>query len=141
MNVRLMIGRSTEDHNCFGQELMEHNFWDLIHNKCLVRPVCASGHSFFPPQQFCPNCGSFTWSLEPTSGLGEVYSYTVVHRSPFPDRDVPYVIAIVDLDEGWSMLANVVGIPHSQVHIGLRVAAAWRKTDDGSWLPVFEARR
>jgi uncharacterized OB-fold protein len=114
-------------------------FWDAAARGVLVRPVCdRCGASFFTPQVCCPSCLSEQWSWVQSAGRGAVYSATVCHRAPEPGFDVPYVLAIVDLDEGWDMLSNVVGCAPAEVAIGMRVRVAWESLGDGIVLPVFE---
>ena len=104
----------------------------------LVRPHCPHcDRSFFPPEVCCPGCLAEDWSWAESSGLGSVYSYTVCHRAPEPGFDPPYVLAIVDLAEGWSMLSNVVGCEPGAVRVGLPVAVAWQPLDAQIVLPVF----
>jgi uncharacterized OB-fold protein len=56
-------------------------------------------------------------------GMGAIYSFTVMWRAPEPafDREVPYVLALVDLDAGPRMMSNIIGCPHERVKIGMRV--------------------
>lgn len=103
-----------------------------------MRPVCdACGTSFFTPRIACPSCHSEEWRYQPSRGLGTIYSYTVVHRAPTPAFEPPYVVADVDLDEGWHMMSNVVGIEPGDVCVGLRVAVTFAEPEPGVWLPVF----
>jgi uncharacterized OB-fold protein len=53
---------------------------------------------------------------------------------------VPYVIAIVDLEEDWSMLSNIVGVDHGALHGGMPVRVTWMELADTAVLPVFTAR-
>jgi uncharacterized OB-fold protein len=115
-------------------------FWESARQHVLVRPLCAEcGRSFFTPQFACPYCQSERWDWTPSSGLGRVYSFTVCHRSPTPGFNVPYVLAIVDLEEGWSMLSNIEGCAPADVHLGLDVAVRWKAVAD-LVLPVFGPR-
>jgi uncharacterized protein len=110
-------------------------FWAAAARRELVRPVCQScGHSFFTPQIACPRCLSEQWVYEVSSGHGTVYSSTMVHQPPGPGFEVPFGLGIVDLDEGWSMLATLVGdrIPA----IGTPVAVTWVERD-GRQQPAF----
>ena len=76
-------------------------FWAHVDRKELVRPFCeACRRSFFVPQVVCGRCQSEDWSYRPSAGQGVVYSYTVVHRAPTPAFEPPYVLAVVDVDEG-----------------------------------------
>lgn len=117
---------------------LTREFWDAAERHELVRPVCrACGRSFFTPQVACPGCLSEDWAYEPSSGKGTVYSSTVVHRPPSPGFEVPFRVAIVDLDEGWSMLANLVDGPGTRcAPIGARVEVTWIERA-GRTLPAF----
>jgi uncharacterized OB-fold protein len=112
-------------------------FWEAARRRVLVRPVCDEcGRSFFTPQIACPACLSENWTYRPSSGRGVIYSATLVHRAPLPGLETPYRIAIVDLDEGWSMLTNVldVAVP---APIGATVEVAWLELNEEIVLPAF----
>jgi hypothetical protein len=105
-----------------------------------VRPRCdACGRSFFTPQVACPACLSESWTWTLSSGLGCIYSHTTCHRAPAPGFEVPYVLAVVDLEEGWSMLTDVVVCDRADVEIGMAVTVTWLDIGDGFLLPVFRA--
>lgn len=113
------------------------DFWAAAARRELVRPVCRDcGRSFFTPQIACPGCLSEDWAYEPSSGRGTVYSATVVHKAPSPGFAVPFGLGVIDLEEGWSMLANLLGdhLPE----IGAPVEVAWIERD-GRLLPAFRA--
>lgn len=113
-------------------------FWRAARDHVLVRPVCARcGRSHFTPQVACPHCLSTEWDYRPSSGRGSVYSFTVVHRPPGPGFDPPYVMAIVDLDDGWSMLTNVIGCDVHEVRIGQPVTVRFEDLTSNVALPVF----
>jgi uncharacterized OB-fold protein len=107
---------------------------------CLQRcPRCDTVR--FPPRAICTACGSMSppeW-LE-ASGRGWIYSSTVVERALLPAlRDaVPYVLAIVKLDEGPRMLSIVRGAGGQAVAIGTEVMVAFEPTGVDAVLPVFE---
>lgn len=113
-------------------------FWEAATRRELVRPVCRScGRNFFSPQIACPSCLGEDWEYRSSTGRGRVYSASVVHRSPGPAFDVPFRLAIVDLDEGWSMLANIVGGPDDRCPpSGTPVEVTWIERD-GRTLPAF----
>ena len=116
---------------------LTEGFWEAARRGVLVRPVCAAcGHSFFTPQIACPRCLSEDWAYQPSSGRGVVYSATVVHRAPFPGMETPYQVAIVDLEEEWSMLTNIVGAA-APTPIGRPVEVTWLPLTDEIVLPVF----
>lgn len=113
-------------------------FWDAAAQHVLVRPVCdRCAQSFFTPQVACPFCGSEAWTYTSSSGRGTVYSMTTIHRPPLPAFEAPYVLAIIDLDDGWSMLSRVVGCDPDAVTIGMRVHVVWEDVAPGVALPNF----
>jgi uncharacterized protein len=120
------------------QSVLGGPFWGAAKHKRLIRPVCACGHNFFPPQFACPRCLSEEWRWAESNGCGCIYTFTIVHRNPCPGFDVPFILAVIDLDEGWSMLANVVNSNLADVSRGLQVGVAWMVAEDGFTLPVFE---
>lgn len=112
-------------------------FWEAAASHVLVRPFCdGCARSFFPPQVCCPACLSEDWRWEASAGRGTVYSHTTISRAPFPGFDVPYVLAVVDLEDGFSLLTNVVGAEPAVVGIGMRVRVDWERTA-GWTFPVF----
>lgn len=116
---------------------LTRGFWDACGEHRLVRPVCRTcGHNFFVPQLVCPRCHSEDWAYVESSGRGSVSAFTVVHRAPVAGLRCPYVVAVIDLDEGWFMMSNVVGCAPEDVRIGLRVGVEFETRDDGV-LPIF----
>ena len=113
-------------------------FWDAASRHELVRPVCdVCGRNFFTPQVACPSCHSEQWRYQPSAGRGEVHSYTVVHRAPSEGFETPYVVADVDVDEGWHLMTNIVNCDVTEVHIGQRVEVAWHEVTPDVVLPTF----
>jgi len=88
---------------------LTEEFWSAAAGHQLVRPVCGDcGRSFFTPRWSCPYCRSENWSYQISTGVGRVYSSTVVYRGPDESWETPYVLAIIDLEEGWSMLSRLL---------------------------------
>lgn len=114
------------------------DFWAAADRRELVRPVCREcGRNFFTPQIACPTCLSESWSYEPSSGRGRVYSATLVHKASTPGVAVPFRLGIVDLDEGWSMLTTLVDGPDGRLPaIDAPVEVAWIERD-GRTIPAF----
>jgi uncharacterized protein len=98
-------------------------------------PTC--GHAEFDPSIICRKCGERALAWERSAGNGTVYSWTVVWRPQQPSFVVPYAPAIVDLDEGYQMLANVVGCDVSDLAVGMRVTVEFHPVSDGFVLPYF----
>jgi uncharacterized OB-fold protein len=117
---------------------LSRDFWDAAAEHRLVLPKCndCGGH-FFPPERLCPASGSPDWKYVESSGTGTVSTYSVVYRVPSPDFDSPYVLAIVELDEGCNMLTNLVVAEPESVSIGMAVHVTFLDLPGGRALPVF----
>jgi uncharacterized OB-fold protein len=92
----------------------------------------------FYPRLLCPKCWSDDSEWVVTSGLGTIYSYSVVHRSPWRAlaEEVPYVVALVDLDDGVRMFTTITDSP-DLVKIDSRVRVSYREVSPDLFLPVF----
>jgi uncharacterized OB-fold protein len=85
-------------------------FWEAVADGRLLVPECtACGRRFFKPEPLCTHCGSAGWLWVPSPGTGAVYSVSVVHQPVNNDHEVPFALAIVDLDDDWTMLTHIVG--------------------------------
>jgi acetyl-CoA acetyltransferase/uncharacterized OB-fold protein len=83
-------------------------FWEACAAGRLAVPHCEDcDGAFLPPQRFCPRCLGNNVTLRPATGRGRLASYVVAAR-PIPGFDAPYVIALVELDEGPRLLTNLV---------------------------------
>jgi uncharacterized protein len=97
-----------------------------------------------PPAGQCPDCGG-PLVARPVSGRGTVFTYTVNYQPFNPAVPVPYVIAIVELDEQSDLriATNIVGCEPDSVHIGLPVEVRFerqRADGDDVFVPVFAPR-
>jgi uncharacterized OB-fold protein len=90
-----------------------------------------------PPRPMCGKCQSIEWDWAIATGAGTVYSYVVMHYPPIPGYDFPLPVALIDLDEGTRLVANVVGCAPSDVHVGMRVQAKIEAADEEMNLPFF----
>jgi uncharacterized OB-fold protein len=89
----------------------------------LVAQECRScGALFLDRRNACASCGATEFTARQLSGDGAVRAFTIVHRAT-PDVQVPYVSAIVDLDGGGVVKANLVGVEPvpDRVQLGMRV--------------------
>lgn len=113
-------------------------FWAAAAEQRLICRYDEDNQRYYHyPRERAPGTLSDRTSWREVSGRGVVYSYTVVHQAAsraFRDR-VPYVLALIDLDEGARMMATV-DAPIDAVTIGTRVRVAWRIEEDVT-LPVF----
>ncbi|MFF1261658.1 Zn-ribbon domain-containing OB-fold protein [Streptomyces sp. NPDC058321] len=113
-------------------------FWDGVDRRELRIQVCeACGRLRHPPRPSCPSCGSLDWGYRVMRGTGTIYTFAVHHRPAVPGPSVPYVSAIVELDEGVRMLSNVVGSPFDQLAIGVPVSVTFETVQPGLTLPYF----
>jgi uncharacterized protein len=96
------------------------------------------GYYIHPPSPRCPRCLSDDVEPTPVSGRGRVYTYTVNRREWSPGLEVPYVIAIVQLDEqsDLRLMTNIVGCEPDEVAIGMPVQVEFREQGDVC-TPVF----
>lgn len=75
----------------------------------MVQRCEACGQAYYYPRPICPHCMSDDVHWFQASGKGRVYSFVISHRSR-PGFEAPYVIAVVELDEGPRMMTNLIGI-------------------------------
>jgi uncharacterized OB-fold protein len=111
-------------------------YWDRVRPLGFALPRCqACGRFHFYPKPACPFCASDRVAPATASGLGSVYSYSVVYRAPSPAfaDAVPYVVAIIATDEGPHLMTRLIGIDAGAVRIGMRM----RVCTDGAE-PTFE---
>lgn len=117
----------------------EH-YWDATRERRLVIQWCRPcDRPIHFPREACPSCLGDDLEARPSGGTGVVYAATTMAEpgnSSMVGR-APYVVALVDLDEGARMLTNVVGDGATEVVVGDRVAVAWEPLEDGRHLPVF----
>ena len=116
--------------------------WDGCREGVLRVQRCRSCGAFvFIPQPACTNCQSGELEWVESSGRGSLYSYTTVHRPQRPEFDVPYTVAIVELDEGWHMLTNLVACAPDEMAIGMRLEVHFQPMSDEITLPMFRPAR
>ena len=116
-------------------------FWDGCKRGELLFQRCRDCKGItFVPQPACSHCLSPNLEWDKGSGLGTVYSHSVVWRPQTPAFEVPYVVAIIDLEEGYQMLSNVVDCDHSEVKVGMPVEVTFRPITEEITLPYFRPR-
>lgn len=101
---------------------------------------CGScGLVVFYPRARCPRCHADALAWSTMSGRGTVYASTVVYRPADESfaADVPYVVALVDLEEGARLMTRIVDCPPDTVRTGMPVTARFRRVSDEAALPVF----
>jgi hypothetical protein len=95
----------------------------------MVGEVCDHCDAkLFPPRDICPDCGEEAKTLYTFSGKGEVYSYTTVFEAPAGFEETsPYTVAMVRLDEGPLVTAQLTDLENRNVEIGMPVEMVTRK--------------
>ena len=95
----------------------------------LVGEVCPHCEAkLFPPRDICPECGNEAKTLYNFSGKGEIYSYTTVYDAPAGYEEyAPYMVALVKLEEGPLVTAQLTDIGEIPVEIGTPVEMVTRK--------------
>ena len=108
-------------------------YWESAKNgKLLVKTCKACGKLHYYPRTICPHCLSSDTDWVEASGRGSIYTYSVMRRT-----EIPYVIAYVTLEEGVTMLSNIVECDVDDVTVGQAVEVVFRDTEGGLALPVF----
>ena len=110
------------------------NNWRLRQQRYrLVGEVCEKcGVKIFPPRDVCPECEAPAKTPFTFSGRGEVYSYSTVYHPPRGFEEfVPYTVALVRLDEGPMVTAQLTDVNAGDVHIGMPVEMVTRKVQGG----------
>jgi uncharacterized protein len=109
-------------------------FWKAASEGVLMIKRCKScDEAHWYPRPFCPHCGSGDTEWVKSNGSGTVYSYTVTRKA----GPMPYVLAYVTLDEGVTMLTNLVDGEIESLHIGQKVAVTFRRAEGGGAVPMF----
>jgi hypothetical protein len=117
-------------------------YWAALREHHLTAQRCLDCGLFrFPPQPLCHRCGSWGYEWEELAGTGAVHSWVTVHHAVTGalKQQVPYIVALIDLDEGIRIPSNVVEIPPDQMREALRVQVDFRDIAGGYTLPVFRA--
>ena len=113
-------------------------WWDATKKRTLLVQRCKTcSHMQHYPRALCTACASTDLEDFQASGLGRVYSFTVVHRAPHPAFEPPYVVALVRLDEGPVLMSNITGCPPEDVRCDMLVGVTWEDLPDGRRLPLF----
>ena len=108
-------------------------FWEAAGQGRLMVGFCnACGENHYYPRSICPICYSTDTELKETSGLGQIYSFSVTRQA-----DPPRIIAYVTLNEGVTMLTNIVDCDAGTLRIGQRVRVHFVEAEDGCAIPMF----
>ncbi len=119
----------------FWREIQQR--YNLMGNKC-----GSCDRVYFPPRESCPYCRRESMGKMQKlklSGKGEIVTYTIIHVGPEDfEEQVPYPVAIIQLDEGPKLTAQLVDCSPDEIHIGMKVESVFRKIQqDGSTGAIY----
>jgi uncharacterized OB-fold protein len=112
----------------------------------LLRRCAACDRAHHYPREFCPHCWSEAVTWEQATGRATLYTWSTVHRNDLPPfgARVPYVAAVVDLEEGPRMMTEVVGCEEGALRVGMGLEVGFRAVGEGAeevMVPVFRPVR
>lgn len=115
-------------------------FWDACNEERLIVQTCkACGHVQFYPRALCVKCEGRDLDWRDAKPNGKVHTFTIVHRAPTLafKADAPYVLALIDLDDGFRMMMNIVNCEPESIAIDMPVRIVFEDRD-GQRLPQAE---
>ena len=114
-------------------------FWDAcLRGRLMVQRCTDCARYVFTPQVFCRYCHGRELRWVESAGCGRIVTYTVVWRPATPAFTPPYVVAVVELDEGYQMVSNLVGSRARDVCVGDAVRVRFVPVTEQITLPCFE---
>ena len=93
-----------------------------------------------PPTPACPSCRSFEWDSVDSTRACTLHSWTVIHHPKDPGFDYPLAVGLVDLEEGTRLVADISGVDHDQLKIGLELEVGFSEHAHGEVLPQLRPR-
>lgn len=115
-------------------------FWDAAHTGKLMLMACnACSKVYHYPRPVCPNCWSEDVAWREASGRATLYTFSTVHVNDLPPfkEQLPYVVAMVDLEEGVRFTTQLVDCAAADARIGMALQVTFKPLTDEITLPVF----
>ena len=119
-------------------------FWEAAKQHRFILPKCLQcGHVWFPPYLNCQRCLSFDREWVQASGRGKVWGFIEMRQAYIPSfkDDLPYNVALIELEEGPKMYSNIVGIPTSEIKVDMPVEVVFEDVTPDFSLPKFRPRK
>ena len=115
-------------------------WWKAAAEHRLVVQCCtACGQTRHPPAPVCPKCSAADSDWKEVPGRGKVYTYTIVHRPIAAGQELPFIIAVISLEEsgGLRIISNLVGVDAKDLRIDLPVELVWEDMSPELAIPRF----
>ena len=117
-------------------------YWEKAKGKELwLRRCDACDKAYFYPRDICPACFSRDTTWVRSSGKGTLHTFAIVHRAPMPafQGDAPYIVAMVELEDGVRIPTNLVGVEPTpeRISVGMAVEVVFEPLTDEITLPKF----
>ena len=122
-------------------EGLHKEFYDHCENQALHFQRCSDCQIWrHVPRQMCPECGSWNWSWEASSGRGRVFTWTVVARPMHPAfvDACPYAPVVIEMEEGVRLLSEVADVAPADLEIDMEVTVHYDDVTDEVTLPKFK---
>ncbi len=117
-------------------------FWKgLQENRLLIQRCTECGVLRQPPRPMCPGCTSLSWDAVESSGRGTVYSFVMPQYPPMRFMEYPYIVALIELDEGVRLVSNLCDVEPADVQTGMPVEAFYATFNDDLVLHQFRPVR
>ena len=109
-------------------------FWEAASQDKLVLKHCNScGKAHWYPRAICPLCGSTDLDWVEASGRGTLYAFSPARRAT-----PQYTLAYVTLDEGPTLMTNIVGSEPEDLEVGMAVSVTFQAAEEGRMMPFFK---
>jgi len=113
-------------------------FWEGLREHQLLLQRCLGCSAVrHPARPMCPRCNSTEWDTFEASGRGSVYSYVIPHHPRFPFMEDPFVVVLVELEEGVRLVSNLCEVDPDVIEPGMQVEVFYVAFDDGLVLHQF----
>ena len=115
-------------------------YWQGCEQGELRMQFCTACQRYqFYPRAFCSACGASTLAWRALSGRGRIASFTVVRRAVSSAYEAPYIVALIDVEEGPRLMSHIVGIPAEdpRLCVGAAVAVEFQNWSHAVVMPVF----
>ena len=114
-------------------------FYDGLRRHRLLIQCCSHCKTLrVPPRPMCAHCQSLNWDAVESAGRGAIYSYVMPQYPPLPFFEYPYIVVLVELEEGVRLVSNLRDIDPAEVKVGMAVEVCYEAfNDDGLVLHQF----